>query len=175
MIITVGGLVGSGKSTLAKALAERYNLSLISVGQLMRGIARKRQISLIELSKIAEEDPSIDEELDRRQKELAKGGCVVDSRLGAHILNPDFRIWLIAPLEVRVERTARRDGIIKEEALKAIRQREKSERMRYQKHYNIALDDYSKYDLIVNTGPFTVEQTTTICSQAVDALMEATN
>ena len=163
-------MVASGKSTLAKALADKYNLSLISVGRLMRDLARERGISLVELSGIAEKDASIDNELDRRQKELAKGDCAVDSRLGAHILDPDFKIWLIAPLEVRVERTANRDGITNEEALKAIRQREKSERTRYQRFYNIILDDYSKYDLIVNTGPFKSEQTTAICCKAIDAL-----
>ncbi|MBN2517989.1 MAG: AAA family ATPase [Candidatus Altiarchaeota archaeon] len=170
MIITVGGLVGSGKSTLAKALADSYRFTLVSIGQLMRDLARKKGVSLLQLSKIAEANDSIDRELDKRQKEVAKGDCVVDSRLGAHILKSDFKIWLTAPLETRVQRTSNRDGVTNDEAIKSIRSREKSERTRYLKYYNIVLDDLSQYDLVINTGLFTVEQTVSICRQAIDAI-----
>ena len=64
MIITISGKAGSGKSTIAKELAKKLKLKHYSIGDLMRQIAKEKNISLIELSKLAEKDNSIDKELD---------------------------------------------------------------------------------------------------------------
>ena len=59
MIITVSGTPGSGKSTIAKALAKNFRLKYFSSGDLMRNLAEKKGISLAELNKLAEDNPSV--------------------------------------------------------------------------------------------------------------------
>ena len=169
MIISVGGLVGGGKSTLARALAERYGFEYISIGHIMRDMAKENGMSILEFSKLAETDPQIDKELDKRQRHLALGDCIVDSRLAAFVLKPDLKIWLTAPLGVRASRLASRDKKNSEEGLEEVREREASERKRYMDIYGYDLNDLSIYDLIINTGLFDVKSTIQICSVAIDS------
>jgi CMP/dCMP kinase len=169
MIISVGGLVGSGKSTLAKALAERYGFKYISIGHIMRDMAKENGMSILEFSKLAETDPKIDKELDERQKRITSGDCIIDSRLAAFVLKPDLKIWLTTSLNVRASRLASRDEKSPEEGLREVREREASERKRYMEIYGYDLNDLSIYDLIINTGLFDVEPTVQICSKAIDS------
>jgi len=171
MIITVGGSVGSGKSTLARKLAERYDIPYYSVGSIMRNLAKEKKISLLELSASAEKDSSVDKELDCKQKDIVakeSGGCVMDSRLGAHILKADFKIWLDASPEVKAQRISGRDGISLKEAREHIKRREASERKRYMDFYGIDLTDMSVYDLIIKTDSNTPDETLQQCIAAID-------
>ena len=88
MIITISGIAGSGKSTVAKLLAKKLNYKHYSIGDFMREIAKQRKTTLLELSKEAEKDSSIDKELDQKQIELGKtqDNFVIDSRLGFHFI-----------------------------------------------------------------------------------------
>jgi len=167
MIITIGGSVCSGKTTLARELAKKFNLKHISAGSIMREMAKKRGMSLLEFSRYAESNPEVDLEIDRRQKELATGNCVVDGRLSAHFLDSDLKIWLDAPLNVRVERLSERDKKSEEDAKRSIIEREDSERRRYMEIYGINLGDISTYDLIINTAKFDIKTMTELVSIAI--------
>jgi len=167
MIITIGGSVCSGKTTLARELAKKFNLKHISAGSIMREMAKKRGMSLLEFSRYAESNPEVDLEIDRRQKELATGNCVVDGRLSAHFLDSDLKIWLDAPLNVRVERLSERDKKSEEDAKRSIIEREDSERKRYMEIYGINLRDISAYDLIINTAKFDIKTMTELVSIAI--------
>ena len=83
MIITVSGPPGSGKSTLSKTIVDHFGLTLISSGDVFRTMAEEVGVSLEEFGKIAESDPDIDKEIDRRQMELSKqvGDFLFEGRL----------------------------------------------------------------------------------------------
>ena len=66
MIITISGKAGSGKSTVAKEIARKLELKHYSIGDLMRQMAKEKNISLSELGELAEKDDSIDKELDKK-------------------------------------------------------------------------------------------------------------
>ncbi len=159
MKIVISGKIGSGKTTVAKLLAKKLNFKYISMGEIFRQIAKERNLSLIELSKLAEKDPSIDFEIDERQKRIAQeeNDIIIDSRLGAWFLNCDLKICLIAPIEVRAKRVAEREGKNYEEALREIMERERSEALRYKKYYNIDVNNIEIFDLIINTTKFKPE------------------
>jgi cytidylate kinase len=153
LIVTVSGEIGAGKSTVAKALARSLGLRYLSTGEVFREEARRRGLSLAAMGRLAEQDQTIDREIDRMQTDVARaGGVLVDSRLSGWLIDGDLRIWFRAPLAVRAARVAARDGLSTEEALSALRGREESERRRYRAIYQIDLTDLGRYHVIVDTS-----------------------
>lgn len=159
MIITIGGTGGSGKSTVAKEVAHKLKFKHYSTGQFMREIAEERKISLLELSKIAEQDRSIDEELDRWQIELGRkeDNFVIDGRLSFHFIPNAVKIFLDADFDKRAERifhdTIRNEHNVSLESSKEkLKKREDSERKRYMAYYNLDPSEHRHYDLVVDTS-----------------------
>jgi CMP/dCMP kinase len=157
MRITISGTAGSGKSTLARILAKKLKYDHYSIGDLMREIAKDRDISINSLSKIAEKDQSIDLELDKKQKELAtQDNFIIDSRLGFHFIPNSFKILLTVDLNEAARRifndnrhTESYDSI--EKCKKEITRRIESEKKRYKKYYNIDYPKKIKFDLEIDT------------------------
>ena len=71
MLITISGPAGSGKSTAAAALADRLDDDHVSGGDIFRELADEKGLTPLELNKRAEEDDTIDRDLDRRLREVA--------------------------------------------------------------------------------------------------------
>ncbi|WP_456481706.1 (d)CMP kinase [Methanopyrus sp.] len=184
VVITIGGLPGSGTTTMARRLAEHYGLKHVYAGEIFRKMAEERGADLEEFSKVAEDNPEIDLEIDRRQREAAEeGNVVLEGRLAAfvaageldHVKGPDLatlKIWLKAPLEVRAERVAKREGIDVEEARRRIQEREKSELKRYKEIYGVDPTDLSPYDLVLDTSRWSEDETFSILKAAIDPLLE---
>ena len=173
MIITLSGKAGSGKSTVAKQLAKKLNLKHYSIGDIMRQVAKERSVSLNELSKLAEKDKSIDTALDKKSIDLREeNNFVIDGRLTAYFIHyADLKIFLDCNDKVRAERILkdeRKDEKSKSinELIKKIRQREQSERKRYEKLYKIDYYDKKFYDLMIDTTNLSIEE-------VVDNIMEA--
>ncbi len=156
MLLTVSGPPGSGKSTVAEGIAVRLNLEYISGGNIFRKIAEERGISVGELNRIAEDDDSIDRELDENIKQIAKieDNAVIESRLAGWMAgkNANIRIWLDAPIDIRVNRIASREDGEMDQILKETIEREISERHRYEEYYGIDFSDLSIYDLVIDTS-----------------------
>ena len=166
MIITISGKAGSGKSTVAKELAKQLKLKHHSIGDLMRQMAKERNISLLDLGKFAEKDKSIDKELDERQIKLGKeeNNFVIDGRLTAYFIpNSDVKIFLECEDTVRAERILkdeRKDEKSKDisEVIAKIREREASERKRYKQYYGIDYYDEEMYNLVIDTTKLKVKE-----------------
>ncbi|MCD6340628.1 MAG: AAA family ATPase [Desulfurococcales archaeon] len=175
LVIAVSGLPGSGKTSLAKRLAERLGLRYLSLGEMFRKLAREKKLTLEELSRMAEEDASIDKAIDDKAIEEASKGCiVVDGHISAWTLEntAHLKVLVMAPINVRAERIAKRDGKSIEEALTEIRIREESESRRFMKFYGINIFDLSVFDLIVNSEKFDEEEVFEIVMTAVKAVLE---
>ncbi|MET1159423.1 MAG: (d)CMP kinase [Thermoprotei archaeon] len=162
VVIAISGPPGSGKTTQAKLIAKYFGLEYYSAGNIFREIARKRGLSLEELSRIALEDPSIDLEIDRRTYEIAstRDNIVLDGHLVAWIVSDiaDYKVYLTAPLPIRVKRIAQRDGISLEKAMRETIIREYYEKMRFIKYYGINVDDLSIFDLVIRVDKLGIEE-----------------
>ncbi len=153
MIITISGRPGSGKSTVSKLVAKKMNLKHYSTGDFMRLMASNRKLSLLELSKLAETDSSIDEELDERQRSLAlnEDDFVIDARLAFYFIPFSFKVFLQVSEEVAANRISGRETLTKQEALEKTRERLNSEHKRYLDLYNVNYEDKKHFNLVINT------------------------
>jgi len=155
MIITISGLPGSGTSTAAELLAQKTGMEIVSSGEVFRDMARDRGMSIEDFSDLAEENEEIDRKLDDRMLKKAKEGKILEGRLTGHLLDNSndeaYKVWLEAPLEVRVKRITDREDEEIEEVKEKVEKREKSERKRYQDYYGIDLLDTSIYDLVLDS------------------------
>ena len=156
MLVTISGPAGSGKSTAAAALAEALAFDHVSGGDIFRELADERGYTTLEFNKLAEEDKQIDLDLDRRLRSIAaeRDDVVLESRLSGWLAgdHADFRIWLDAPLSVRAERIADREGKAVAETREETAARQGSEADRYEEYYGINITDLTIYDLSVNTA-----------------------
>jgi cytidylate kinase len=173
MLITVSGPGGSGKSTLARSLAAELGVDHVSGGDVFRDIAAERDLTPLELNRQAEEDDSIDRDLDRRLRSIAReeDDLVLESRLAGWMAGEfaDFRVWLDAPLDVRAERIADREEKSVERAREETRARAESEAKRYENYYGIDIADLTIYDLVLNTARWSPDSLQALVLTAVDS------
>lgn len=179
MLVTISGPPGGGKSTIAAALADALGVEHVSGGDIFRATAAERGLSLAEFNAQAEEDPAIDRELDRRQRERAREAddLILESRLSGWMAGDlaDLKIWLSAPLDVRAARIAEREETAVETARAETAAREESERDRYRRYYGIDYSDRSIYDLGVNTARWDEATTTEFIVTAIREYDPATD
>ena len=83
---------------------------------------------------------------------------IFDSRMAWHFVPRSFKIYLYVDVDTATERIFNDKGRVSESysdkatARQEIIDRRKSELLRYQNFYHCDLDDYSNYDLIVDTS-----------------------
>jgi cytidylate kinase len=113
-----------------------------------------------ELCRLAEEDPSWDRYLDKKQVEFAAGGdCVLGSRLAVWLLkDADLKVFLDAPQDVRARRIHTREGGSYEDVYRETLGRDTRDHARYLKLYGIDNEKYDFVDLVIDTARFTPEE-----------------
>ncbi|MFH1412485.1 MAG: AAA family ATPase [bacterium] len=168
MIITISGLPGSGKSTLTRALAKKLNYPSYSMGDLRRQKAEKRGMSIAEFNKLGETDPSTDSEVDEYQEKLGKtkDNFIIEGRTSWHFIPQSFKIFLIVNPRIGAERILKDiEGRNEGDGLKTIddivlsnQQRVDSDKIRYEKYFQINAYDESNYDYILDTSNLNIEQ-----------------
>jgi len=170
MIVTISGDLGSGKSSVCKAINKEFGMKHFSVGDFVREMAAKRGMSLMELSKQAEKDPTIDKEIDRMTEELGKkeDNILIDTRIGFHFIPHSIKVYLKTTPEKAAERIWRdikegkrnseKEHQSYQDVLNAIKRRKKSEQERYLKYYQVDNQNMKNYDFVLDATNLTVDE-----------------
>ncbi len=163
--ISLAGDLGSGKSTVSKILVERLGAEYYSTGAIVRSIAEKHGMSVVELNVYMETHPEIDHEIDDGLKELSKSDkfLIIDSRMAWHFTEGTFKVYLSADPETSALRimNANRVGehsATLEETIKDTKMRRESEKKRYMLQYGVDIKDLMNYSLVLDTSHATPEE-----------------
>mgnify|MGYP001582568055 FL=1 len=170
MIITISGFPGSGKSTVAKILEKKLGLKRYYMGGLRREAARKKGITLEELNKLGETDPSTDKIVDDLLFKLGKteDNFIAEGRTAFYFIPNSIKFFLDIDLKEGARRTFeekkkgsdRNETITKtvEEELELHKERIENDRRRYKKYYGFDCYDTSKYDFVIDTTNLSPEE-----------------
>ncbi|MEB3756494.1 MAG: AAA family ATPase [Desulfurococcales archaeon] len=170
-VIVISGPPGSGKTTYAKRLSLDLSLPYHSAGQIFREIAKSKDMSLIELSHVAEKNSSIDVLIDKTtlEKALDEGG-VIEGHLSAFVLAElaDLSIYINAPLDIRIKRITERETRDFLDILRETLAREESQYMRFMAFYGIDTNILEKFDIVINTEKLDINTVYSIIKKAVE-------
>jgi CMP/dCMP kinase len=177
-IITIAGKPASGKSTSAKMVANELGYTHYSTGDLFRQIASERDQDVMQANLSAEQDTSIDHEVDERQRNLGMtdDNFVIDARLGWHFIPNSFKVYLDLDTahgakrilaDVDSER-ASKEHIAADptEYAGVLNERLASETRRYRALYDADGHDGTNFDLVINTEFNTPSQVTALIVEA---------
>ena len=162
--ISLAGDLGSGKSTVSKILIDVLGAEYYSTGAIVRSVAEKRGMTVVELNKYMETHPELDNEIDAGIAALTDDPrrLIIDSRMAWHFTKGTFKIYLSTDIETSALRimSANRQGehaASLEGTINDTRARRESEKKRYFEQYGVDIKDLSNYDLIVDTTYATPE------------------
>ncbi len=185
-VITLSREPGSGGKLVAKAVADRLGLDLFHQ-ELINAMAEnadtttrvirtldERGLSMIEdwVSAAISERHLWPDEVSRVLMRVIgtigrHGKAIIVGRGANFVLPPEnrFRVRIIAPLELRVNRVAETHGVSKKEAKRHVLRTESDRQAFVRKYFHSDIGDPANYDVILNTGTLSVESAAAaICS-----------
>ena len=171
LVLCISGMAGTGKSTLSKKLAAKYGLKYYSGGDALKALAAEEGYDTssrgfwesaegLKFLKRREEDSKFDKAVDEKLLELAdRGNVLLDSWTMPWLVKSGFKIWLLASMEKRAERVAKRDKFSVEEAMRMLKEKESKTIAIYKQLYGFSLgEDYKPFDLVFDTDNLDSEE-----------------
>ena len=184
LMIFVSGMAGTGKSTVAKKLAKRYGLRYYSGGDALKELAVEEGYDASKIGfwespvgiaflKQRENDPKFDKTVDQKLLEQAKrGNVLLDSWAMPWLVKEGFKIWLMASIEKRAERVAKRDNLTVEKALEMLEEKESRTKAIFEKLYGFKLDeDFKPFHLVLDTDNMNADEVYSVLCDVVDNML----
>ena len=181
IVICISGMAGTGKSTLAKKLAKKYKLKYYSGGDALKALAAEEGYN--SSSRGWWESPEGLSFLDKREKNLKfdnavddklleyaqRGNVLLDSWTMPWLLKTGFKIWLLASIEKRAERVAKRDKITVKDALQILKEKEDRTKAIYKKLYGFNLgEDFAPFHLVLDTDNLNAKEVFQVLCMVID-------
>lgn len=185
-VITVSRQPGSGGKFVAAAVADRLGLDIFHQ-ELINAMAENADTSTRVIRTLDERGFSMIEDWvsaaisdrhlwpDEVSRVLMRvigtigrhGNAIIVGRGANFILPPEnrFRVRIIAPLEMRVNRVAETYGVAKADAKRRVLRTESDRRAFVRKYFHSDIGDPANYDMVINAGTLSVDSATAaICS-----------
>ena len=169
-IITIAGKPGSGKTTTGDLVAAELGFQRYSTGEWFRELSSRSGLDVMAGNRHAEEDRSIDDEIDQRQRDLGvdEDRFVIDGRLAWHFIPHSFKVYLDLDAITAAQRiindpsASRADKELVHDDpaayAESLEGRLASESKRYLNLYGVDPGKRDNYDLVLDTSRHTPEE-----------------
>src|SRR4030066_513114 len=184
IVICISGMAGTGKSTLAKKLAKKYALKYYSGGDALKALASEQGYDTskpgwwespegLKFLERREQEPKFDQIVDEKLLKYAeRGNVLLDSWTMPWLLKTGFKIWLLASMEKRSARVAKRDKITVEKAAKGLKEKEDGKKAIYKQLYGFTLDeDFKPFALVLDTDNLGAEEVFLVLCRVIDNML----
>ncbi len=184
IVVCISGMAGTGKSTLSKKLAQKYKLKYYSGGDALKALATEEGYNSssrgwwespegLRFLEKRERNLKFDKAVDDKLLEYAQqGNVLLDSWTMPWLLKTGFKIWLVASIEKRAERVAKRDKITVKEAIEVLKEKEARTKAIYKKLYGFALgEDFAPFHLVLDTDNLNAEEVFQVLSMVMDNII----
>ena len=181
IVVCISGMAGTGKSTLAKKLAKKYRLKYYSGGDALKALATEEGYNSssrgwwespegLSFLRKREKNLKFDKAVDDKLLEYAqRGNVLLDSWTMPWLLKTGFKIWLLASMEKRAERVAKRDKITVKDAVQTLTEKEARTKAIYKKLYGFTLgEDFAPFHLVLDTDNLNMEEVFQVLCLAMD-------
>jgi cytidylate kinase len=181
IVICTSGMAGTGKSTLAKKLAKKYRLKYYSGGDALKALAAEEGYNSssrgwwespegLSFLEKREKNLKFDKAVDDKLLEYAqRGNVLLDSWTMPWLLKTGFKIWLLASIEKRAERVAKRDKITVKDALQILKEKEARTKAIYKKLYGFNLgEDFAPFHLVLDTDNLNAKEVFQVLCMVID-------
>ena len=187
-VITLSREPGSGGKLVAAAVADQLGLALFHQ-ELINAMAENADTSTRVIRTLDERGVSMlddwvsaaisdrhlwPDEVSRMLMQVigtiaGHGNAIIVGRGANFILPPEsrFRVRIIAPLEMRVNRVAETYGVNQKEAKRRVLRTESDRRAFVRKYFHSDIRDPANYDMILNVGTLAVESAAAAICAAV--------
>ena len=169
--IVISGPPAVGKTTVAKKIAEEFDATYLSGGDILKEMAMEQGYNSagndwwdtregLEFLDKRKQNPDFDRKLDVRLTELfMKGGVVITSYTLPWLVDGGVKIWLEGSHASSTERMQNRDNMSTKDAFNITKQRFDNNKELYKKIYDFDFgQDKSVFDVIVDTDGLTASQ-----------------
>ena len=161
-VIAITGLPGAGSTTIAEELSKELGLRHYSVGREFKKLGSGMGESNQALKALNAEGKEVHENLDEKQKRLAReGNIVIDGKISVRMLKDlaDLKVWVECPIGIRAERTAKRDKISAQEAEETVKKREEKEKEVWERIYGFDYKEQkNEADIIIDSSNHTISE-----------------
>lgn len=188
VIVTIGRENGSGGREIGRILADRLGIPCYD-HQIVQETAVQAGMSVEDVGRTEERDgrtmlffggiptanPLYDAQSRAVESLASQGPCVFVGRCADYVLRDRpglVRVFVHAPMEDRVRRSAERNGVSAESARRHIEETDEERARYYMRHTGLVWGSASNYDLTVNTGRIGVDGAVRVILEYVEALSQ---
>ena len=172
-----------GKTTIAKGIAEEFDLTHLSGGDILKEIAEEQGFKtggddwwdtqegmnfLSQRQENSEFDKKVDDKL---KKHFLDGSVVITSYTLPWLVEGGVKIWLEGSKENSAQRMTARDNLSKDSALEIVQKRYQENKKIYKALYGFEFgEDLSLFDKIIETDGLNASQVLDIAKTVVRKL-----
>ena len=182
--IVISGPPAVGKTTVAKGLAEEFQLTYLSGGDVLKKMAKEHGFDSegddwwdteegMKFLAQREENYEFDKKLDEKLTSLFnQGSMVITSYTLPWLVKNGIKIWLEGSHASSTKRMQTRDNMSSDEAYEVTKERFDKNKVLYKKLYDFDFgDDKSVFDVIINTNNLTAQQVIDVTKETVRKLI----